>query len=341
VNGAAHPRHAEAALLALAVALGVGYLVAAIGPIVLLLVLIAGACAWLSVRREWLAPAVMFMCVAVPAGYPFDLAFRVPLGVANVSLTEGLLVLALVVTIGAPPKLLRGVDYRFTPWARAALLGMLLAVILGIVVGLAYGQASRDVVRDLRPLFMYAAVLLPLAPNRKVHFRRLLTMLVLGMTFIAALQVACSILPPLNQFFLLDSGKAGFRNGVLYPLALPLAIAFALQANRKRGVFWWTFCSVAIVTGLALSETRASWVATLFSLTVFGLLLLLRLGRIKAQGPRRDRFVVRRLDGGWTVHRACWRGRACLVGRGWTPIARQDLEEPWTGFLAVEPGDQR
>ena len=43
MNDAAHLRHAEAALLALAIALGVGYLAAAIGPVVLLLALAATA----------------------------------------------------------------------------------------------------------------------------------------------------------------------------------------------------------------------------------------------------------------------------------------------------------
>jgi len=281
VNDAAHLRHAEAALLALAIALGVGYLAAAIGPVVLLLALAATACACLTVRRDWLAPAVMFICVAVPAGYPFELAFRVPLRFASISLTEGMLTLALVATIGARPKLPGDEDYRFSPWARVALVGMLLSILLGLVVGVAYGQATRGEVRDVRPLFLYAAALLPLVPNRRVHFHRLLTMLVLGMTFIAALQVACLAVSPLHQFFLADRLRVWFGNGVLYPLALPLAIALALQANRLRRVYFWVSCAVVIVTGLTLSQTRSHWILTLLSLAVFGLLVLLRRGRVR------------------------------------------------------------
>jgi O-antigen ligase len=268
--------------LGLAVAALLGYLTTKLGLTILVAVCGALACGWLVSHRQWFAPVLMLLGAAIPAGYPFELAFRLRLRYFQVSVVEALLIIALAVALASHEPAKRDGRNRLGATARAAIGGMGLAIVIAIAVGLAFGQEARDMVRDLRLLFLYSAVLLPLLPSREAHFRRLLRMLVLGVTATAVLQIASVWIPALHYFFLADRGRVWFSNGVLYPAALPIALAFALRGRVTGQVYGWSLCFVVMLTGLLLSQTRSHWIAASLSLVVFA--ALVALGKVRLRG---------------------------------------------------------
>lgn len=134
--------------------------------------------------------------------------------------------------------------------------------------GLASGNSPSSVVQDIRPLLGYAVGLGGLALGRSAKGVRLLAgVIVLSGAFIAVLVIAVVAGLLTWEPLVNAAGRPEIRNGVLWVLAVPLGLQYALSSKESAGVRLTAGMLLLVcIAGVVWSGSRSLWVAVPLSM---------------------------------------------------------------------------
>ena len=255
---------------AVAIAAGIGVSIwgLRIGALFLVLALILLVATTLE---SWVVPIAVFCVAAVPHGSFADPVLSVHFG--QFSLLIGEIAIA-TACVASGVALLRTGKFAGPRLGVRLLLLWFFVIAGGLVVGLASGNSMSAVVQDLRPLLGYLGFWIAWQLTNSEDRTRVAWAIVLGCAVVSVLNIAVVSTGWQYAAFLTDSGRVWFRNGVLYPLALPLGLLLRGSVKHPLGRFAANACVGLTVAGCLLSGTRSYWAASGLSIALF---LLVRL----------------------------------------------------------------
>lgn len=218
------------------------------------------------VSPRWVLPAAVFLVTAIPHGSVADSVLALHVGPINVLPAEVGVAMA-IVAAGAHAARSGRIQ---GPKTGLILLGVWAAAVVGgCVVGLLRGFSLTSVLQDLRPLLGYVGfwTAWQLQPERDSN--RLAWALVAGCAAISVFNALVVTTGWQYATFMTDSGRVWFRNGILFPVALPLALGLAEDVSTAFSRFGAYAAAILIVIGTLVSGTRSYWVAVFLAVVLF------------------------------------------------------------------------
>lgn len=240
-------------------------------------------------RVFWVLPVAAIGIAAVPHGAGADALLAWQFAGTSVQASEVFLVLGLLAVallVRAEPLVLSRLDRRWVLAISMVFVVQACAAVWGIVSG----NGVARVVQDVGPMLGYALGIGGLILGRHRAGVDLLSGGILFASTVAAgLTVAITSGLLLADALIAESGRAGIRNGVLWVLAVPMALELALSSHKSVSVrLAASMLLVVNLVGLAYSGTRALWLAVSVTLMYQA---VIRLGTSKAHGQRRAIIV--------------------------------------------------